>query len=42
LTETLEQAVRQGGARIVAVLAARFRNLDLAEEAFSEACVRAA
>jgi RNA polymerase sigma-70 factor (ECF subfamily) len=42
LTEALEQAVRQGGARIVAVLAARFRNLDLAEEAFSEACVRAA
>jgi RNA polymerase sigma-70 factor (ECF subfamily) len=42
MIETLEQAVRRGGARIIAVLAARFRNLDLAEEAFSEACVRAA
>ena len=39
---TLEQAVRRGGARIIAVLAARFRDLDLAEEAFSEACVRVA
>jgi RNA polymerase sigma-70 factor (ECF subfamily) len=39
---TLEQAARRGGARIIALLAARFRNLDLAEEAFSEACVRAA
>jgi RNA polymerase sigma-70 factor (ECF subfamily) len=42
MIEALEQAVRWGGARIIAVLAARFRNLDQAEEAFSEACVRAA
>ena len=42
MNKTLEQAVRQGGARIVAALAARFRDLDIAEEAFSEACVRAA
>jgi predicted RNA polymerase sigma factor len=42
LIEPLEQAVRQGGARIIAVLAARFRDLDLAEDAFSEACMRAA
>jgi RNA polymerase sigma-70 factor, ECF subfamily len=42
LNEKLEQAVRQGGARIIAALAARFRDLDIAEEAWSEACVRAA
>ena len=38
----LESAVRAAGARIVAALAARFRNLDLAEEAFADACARAA
>ena len=37
----LDQAVRQGGARVVAALAARFRDLDVAEEAFAEACARA-
>ncbi|QMW22224.1 RNA polymerase sigma factor [Sandaracinobacteroides saxicola] len=38
----LEPAVRASGGRIVALLAARFRDLDLAEEAFAEACARAA
>lgn len=38
----LESAVRAAGGRIVAALAARFRDLDLAEEAFADACARAA
>ncbi len=38
----LEAAYREAGGRIIAALAARFRDLDLAEEAFSEACSRAA
>jgi RNA polymerase sigma-70 factor (ECF subfamily) len=38
----LERAARQAGARIVAALAATFRDLDLAEEAFAEACAKAA
>ena len=38
----LGQVAREAGARIVAALAARFRDLDLAEEAFAEACARAA
>lgn len=38
----LDQAAREAGGRIVAALAATFRDLDLAEEAFSEACARAA
>jgi len=38
----LEQASREAGAGIVAALAARTRNLDLSEEAFAEACARAA
>lgn len=38
----LDEAVRSAGLRIVAALAARFRDLDVAEEAFAEACVRAA
>ena len=42
MNEQLESTVRQGGARIIAALAARYRDLDIAEEAFSEACVRAA
>ncbi|MET3613815.1 RNA polymerase sigma-70 factor (ECF subfamily) [Rhizobium aquaticum] len=40
--EALEAAFREAGARIVAALAARFRDLDIAEEAFAEACSRAA
>lgn len=38
----LERAAREAGPRVVAALAARFRDLDLAEEAYAEACVRAA
>lgn len=38
----LEAAFRTAGGRVVAALAGRFRDLDLAEEAFAEACVRAA
>jgi RNA polymerase sigma-70 factor (ECF subfamily) len=33
--------VREAGGRIIAVLAARFRDLDVAEDAFAEACARA-
>lgn len=40
--EALEVAFREAGGRIVAALAARFRDLDLAEEALAEACSRAA
>src|SRR5262252_1975243 len=39
---TLESVTRQAGGRIVAALAARFRDLDIAEDAFAEACVQAA
>ncbi len=39
---TLEEVARAAGVRVIAALAARYRNLDLAEEAFSEACARAA
>ncbi|HEX8216719.1 MAG TPA: DUF6596 domain-containing protein [Allosphingosinicella sp.] len=38
----LERAAREAGPRIVAALAARIRDLDLAEDAFAEACARAA
>jgi RNA polymerase sigma-70 factor (ECF subfamily) len=38
----LDRAVREAGGRVVAALAARFRDLDRAEEAFGEACARAA
>jgi RNA polymerase sigma-70 factor (ECF subfamily) len=38
----LERSVRAAGARVVAALAARYRDLDIAEEAFAEACARAA
>lgn len=41
-TEALDRAFRAAGGRIIAALAARFRDLDLAEEAFAEACARAA
>ncbi len=37
----LDAAVRDAGARIRAALAARFRDLDLAEDSFAEACARA-
>lgn len=37
----LDQAARKAGGRIIAALAARYRDLDLAEDAFAEACARA-
>ena len=40
-TTDLERAVREIGGRITAALAARFRDLDIAEEAFAFACVQA-
>ena len=41
-TSTLDRIARAAGARVIAALAARYRNLDIAEEAFAEACARAA
>jgi RNA polymerase sigma-70 factor (ECF subfamily) len=38
----LGDAFRSASGRVIAALAARFRDLDLAEEAFAEACARAA
>ncbi|GGE99303.1 RNA polymerase sigma factor [Aliidongia dinghuensis] len=38
----LDAAARASGARIIAALAARYRDLDLAEDGFAEACARAA
>ena len=38
----LDQTAREVGGRIIAALAATFRDLDLAEEAYAEACARAA
>ncbi len=38
----LDGAFREAGGRVVSALAAGFRDLDLAEEAFAEACARAA
>ncbi|MBO9706867.1 MAG: RNA polymerase sigma factor [Caulobacter sp.] len=38
----LGQAARDHGGRVIAALAARFRDLDLAEEAFADACLKAA
>jgi RNA polymerase sigma-70 factor, ECF subfamily len=37
----LERVFREASARIVGALAARFRDLSLAEDSFSEACARA-
>jgi RNA polymerase sigma-70 factor (ECF subfamily) len=37
----LDAVLRADGGRIIAALAARFRDLDLAEEALAEACARA-
>jgi RNA polymerase sigma-70 factor (ECF subfamily) len=37
----LDAVMRADGGRIIAALAARFRDLDLAEEALAEACTRA-
>lgn len=41
-TAALDRVVREAGGRIIAALAARYRDLDLAEESFAEACARAA
>jgi len=38
----LEAAFRAAGARVIAALAARYHDLDLAEDSFAEACARAA
>jgi RNA polymerase sigma-70 factor, ECF subfamily len=38
----LDRAAREAGGRVIAALAAQFRDLDLAEDAFAEACARAA
>jgi RNA polymerase sigma-70 factor (ECF subfamily) len=37
----LESAFRDHGGRVIAALAAAFRDLDLAEEAFADACLKA-
>jgi RNA polymerase sigma-70 factor (ECF subfamily) len=37
----LDRVFREAGGRITAVLASRFRNLDLAEDSLAEACARA-
>ena len=39
---TLEQTFREASGRVIAALASRLRDLELAEEAFAEACSRAA
>jgi len=41
VSRLLDQTFRQNGGRVVSALAAAFRDLDLAEEAFAEACARA-
>lgn len=38
----LGKAARESGGRVVAAIAARFRDLDIAEDAYAEACARAA
>lgn len=39
---SLDRAAREAGGRVIAALAAQFRDLDMAEEAFAEACAKAA
>ncbi|HYF23991.1 MAG TPA: DUF6596 domain-containing protein [Caulobacteraceae bacterium] len=41
MSAALDRAVRADGGRVIAALAARFRDLDLAEDAFAEACAAA-
>jgi RNA polymerase sigma-70 factor, ECF subfamily len=41
VSRLLDQTFRDAGGRVVSALAAAFRDLDLAEEAFAEACARA-
>ena len=40
--DALDRTVRDAGGRVIAALAARFRDLDIAEDAFGDACLRAA
>ncbi|MDG2530871.1 RNA polymerase sigma factor [Caulobacter endophyticus] len=42
MSPELDRAAREAGGRIIAALAAGFRDLDLAEDGFAEACARAA
>lgn len=42
MRQPLEEAFRSAGGRVIAALAVRYRDLDLAEEAFAESCARAA
>jgi RNA polymerase sigma-70 factor, ECF subfamily len=42
LGQALDAAARGAAGRVIAALAARFRDLDIAEEAFSDACLAAA
>ncbi len=42
MNRALDRAARDHGARLRAALAARFRDLDIAEDAYAEACARAA
>lgn len=41
-TTVLDRVARAASGRIIAALAARYRDLDIAEDAFAEACMRAA
>ena len=41
MSRLLDQTFRDAGGRVVSALAAAFRDLDLAEEGFAEACARA-
>ncbi|HVV94420.1 MAG TPA: DUF6596 domain-containing protein [Hyphomicrobiales bacterium] len=41
-TDGLDRIVRGAGGRVIGALAARFRDLDVAEDAFADACVAAA
>lgn len=42
MNTALDRVAREASGRIVSALAARFRDLDIAEDAFAEACARAA
>jgi len=42
VSQALDRVFRESGGRVLSALAAAFRDLDLAEEAFADACARAA
>lgn len=42
MSQALDRVFRESGGRVLSALAAAFRDLDLAEEAFADACARAA